>query len=289
LKTVILGNEGIKTSRLGLGTGSLHHLYTSSGRQALLYRACDKGISYFDTAPLYGHGLAEYELGKFAKGRRDKVTIVTKFGIWPDSLYKRSIYFYYMRMALSRLPGGPRPGAPKRDFNHRKLTNSVENSLRRLRTDYLDVLVLHEPALHELNQPEELSRLLMSLKQAGKIRAFGLSAPVDIVLTINKVCPSLCGFLQIWWKPEQNLVSALATIERKPDASFGHFHAQKTANSLYTMGNAAGRSHLIKQAINTNQEGVVLFSTRNIDHLDETVEDFVRMDNLQSTINEPRQ
>jgi len=234
---------------------------------------------------LYGHGLAEYELGKFAKGRRNEVTIVTKFGIWPDTLFNSSIYFYYLRMALSRLPGVPRVSPPTRDFNPRKLTGSVENSLRRLGTDYIDVLVLHEPALHELTQPEELAALLISLKQAGKIRAFGLSAPVDSVIAISKVCPSLCGFLQIWWNPDQDMASLLATIDRKPDASFGHFHAQKTVNGTFAMGNNSGRNYLIKQAISTNPDGVVLFSTRNTDHLNETVEDFVKQENLQGSIN----
>jgi len=164
MKIVTLQGGEIRTSRLGLGTASLHHLFSTRERQRLLSHASHHGIGYFDTAPLYGHGLAERELGRFIRGRRSDVAIVTKFGLWPQPVYRASIQLYYLRTALARLPGAPRMRAAHRNFDAQRLRGSVENSLKRLDTDYIDALVLHEQELSELVDPHALAHALQSLR-----------------------------------------------------------------------------------------------------------------------------
>lgn len=276
MQTVELHDGAIKTSRLGLGTASLHHLFSSRDRQNLLSCAWDHGISYFDTAPLYGHGLAERELGKFAKSRRARTVLVTKFGLWPRAIYQASIALYYMRMAAARLPGAPRIELPRRDFDPKLLFRSVDRSLQRLRTDHIDVLLLHEPSIQDLRDPAALASALAALESSGKIRSFGLSANVDSIIDIHRVCPALLKFVQVWWRPKQPL-STLASIEKIPDASFGHFRTADAGGP--SMRTKDGRRALLAQAVAENPSGVVLFSTRSRAHLVETVVDFAGLQN----------
>src|SRR2546429_8200098 len=72
VNTIVLAGTTLSVSRLGLGTASLHHLLWSSERMQLLKTALDCGISHFDTARMYGEGLAERELGRFLTGGRQR-------------------------------------------------------------------------------------------------------------------------------------------------------------------------------------------------------------------------
>ena len=86
LPTVTLGVGGIQTTALGFGCASLFRISNRVQRLELLHTAYDAGIRHFDVAPMYGLGLAERELGAFARGRRAELTIATKFGIKPTPI-----------------------------------------------------------------------------------------------------------------------------------------------------------------------------------------------------------
>ena len=75
----------IEVSRLGFGTSSLHHLLSRRDRRSLLLHAESVGITHFDTAPYYGYGLAERELGLALRDRRSRITVTTKVGLYPVS------------------------------------------------------------------------------------------------------------------------------------------------------------------------------------------------------------
>ena len=81
MQQIILPYTDLKVSRLGFGTASLHHLIYQKDRELLLGQALDSGFTHFDTARLYGEGLAEHSLGRFLGKQRQNVTIGTKFGI----------------------------------------------------------------------------------------------------------------------------------------------------------------------------------------------------------------
>ncbi|MBM4317876.1 MAG: hypothetical protein FJ116_10405 [Deltaproteobacteria bacterium] len=76
-------NDGV-LSRIGFGTGSLHHLTSQKTRIRLLHSAMDYGIVHFDSAPYYGHGLAELTLGSAVSHLRNRITITTKVGLYPS-------------------------------------------------------------------------------------------------------------------------------------------------------------------------------------------------------------
>jgi predicted oxidoreductase len=123
----------------------------------LFARALEDGINHFDHADIYGRGRAEKVFSHvWTEGlaRRDDLVIQTKCGI--------------------RFPGDPEPCSPGRyDFSATHILNSVEGSLRRLRTDYLDILLLHRP--DPLADPDEIAEVFDRLHHAGKVRFFGVS------------------------------------------------------------------------------------------------------------------
>src|SRR6266513_547691 len=99
MRHVSLPGTEINVSRLSFGTASLHHLRTSRRRQDLLAAAFDHGFTHFDTAPYYGFGIAEEELGRFLIGRRTEVTITTKVGLYPPADAYPNIASVWIRKA----------------------------------------------------------------------------------------------------------------------------------------------------------------------------------------------
>ncbi|MEH7444106.1 aldo/keto reductase [Bacillus sp. JJ1122] len=148
-----LGNTGLKVSEIGFGAwqlGNARDWGKMSDKQAvkLVHEALDQGCNFFDTAPNYGGGMSESILGEALHGKRTDVVINTKFGHQPDHTV---------------------------NFDPKKIRSSVEGSLRRLKTDYLDSILLHNPPFECLTGNTEHFMELEALKGEGKIRAFGAS------------------------------------------------------------------------------------------------------------------
>jgi aryl-alcohol dehydrogenase-like predicted oxidoreductase len=191
----------IETSRLGLGTHALHRLLSPSKRRNLLALAFDLGVRHFDTAPSYGDGLAERELGRLARGRRSELVLTTKFGIpgrgLGSSLPGWNHVAMVARAARKILRGGARPGNVRRDYGAEQARKSLEGSLRALATDHVDILFLHEPSIACLAEPEALGRVLQELKAAGKVRYVGLSGQYEECARISTRYPFLAEVLQV--------------------------------------------------------------------------------------------
>jgi aryl-alcohol dehydrogenase-like predicted oxidoreductase len=157
-----LGRTGMHVSPLCLGAmmfggwGEPDH-DTSVG---IIHHALDAGINFIDTADVYSQGESETIVGKaLAGGRRDDVVLATKFhgqmGVAPDA------------------PIGT-PGEPNKRGNSRRwIIQAVDNSLRRLQTDWIDLYQVHRP--DEDTDVEETLSALTDLQRQGKIRAFGSS------------------------------------------------------------------------------------------------------------------
>lgn len=199
---IALGTGDRVASRLGLGTHSLHRLLTRSARQNHLHQAFDLGIRYFDTAPSYGAGLAEREVGRLARRRRSALIIASKFGIAPKRWAAAMPGGTYLAAAAGTAlaaTGWRRAGrrAPHRDYGVSAMRDSVEASLRRLHTDYLDILFLHAPQLHDIGDGEQLATALEALRKSGKARRIGLSGDAHQCEQIARHYPTLCEVLQI--------------------------------------------------------------------------------------------
>jgi aryl-alcohol dehydrogenase-like predicted oxidoreductase len=149
-----LGNSGLLVSVVGLGCNNFGGRIDDQRTRAVVDAAIDAGITLFDTAEMYGQdGGSELALGEVLAGRRDKVVLATKFG-------HQTVDMGY----------GPAAGA-KGGRGYIKI--AVEKSLRRLRTDYIDLYQLHTP--DPLTPIEETIAALHELVTEGKVRYIGHS------------------------------------------------------------------------------------------------------------------
>jgi hypothetical protein len=171
---------GIRLSALGFGCGSVMGRVGRAESLRAMEAAWDAGVTLFDTARSYGYGEAEGLLGEFLVGKRERAVVVTKFGILPSrtSALKR-LAKPVVRAALSVLPqarGLVRRGiAGEMSAGHldiATLRTSLEDSLRALRTEYVDVLLMHE-APEDAYLRDDLMAELAKMVEEGKARRVG--------------------------------------------------------------------------------------------------------------------
>ena len=252
MRQVILEGTQISVSRLCFGTASLHHLPSGGGRQNLLAEAFDRGFTHFDTAPYYGFGLAELELGRFLRGRRERVTITTKVGLYPRGDVTPGTATVWTRKLLGRIwPAIVRPVA---DWTLAAAAKSLDASLRRLRCERVDLLMLHEPDPGAIRSQEFL-RWLEQERDKGKLRAWGLAgepARVQPWLTHHR---ELAMVLQVRDSIDAREADLVRREGREPQITYG-----------YLVPGAAGAQHdvaaTLSKALTQHSSGAVLVSTR---------------------------
>jgi len=149
MRTRFLGNDGPEVSVVGLGTNNFGPRIDYDQSLAVIDAALDAGITLLDTADIYGQGGSEEIIGRALEGRRDRVLVATKFGKPMDER--------------------PEERRGSRAYVHA----ACEASLRRLRTDVIDLYQMHEP--DEGTPIEETLGALDELVQAGKVRYIGSS------------------------------------------------------------------------------------------------------------------
>jgi aryl-alcohol dehydrogenase-like predicted oxidoreductase len=181
--------DGKQASVLGFGCGAVMGRVGRGDSLRAVGAAWDAGVTLFDTARSYGYGEAEGLLGEFLKGCRDRAVISTKFGIWPrrQNLLKK-IAKPMVRTALRVMPSARavvRRGAAREivggQFSVEALRRSLEESLRQLRTDYVDLLFLHEGTISAMRNEDLLAELEVLIR-TGKVRRAGISAETEVVL-----------------------------------------------------------------------------------------------------------
>jgi aryl-alcohol dehydrogenase-like predicted oxidoreductase len=178
----------MRTSPLGFGCSSLLGRTGRKASLAALSAAFDSGITFFDTARSYGYGEAEALLGDFLRSRRHSIILSTKFGIVPSPNHRvKRLLKPFARQLLHLAPAArqllQRPLAAQSSPGHftvAALHQSLEASLRALRTDYIDLLFLHEAPASVLHQ-HDLFAALEDLVTAGKIRRFGIASQPSII------------------------------------------------------------------------------------------------------------
>jgi len=294
LPTVALG-EGIQTTRLGFGCASLFRISDRAQRLRLLGAAYDEGIRHFDVAPMYGLGRAEPELGSFARAHRSQLIIATKFGIKP-TLVGRSIGYaqgpirriFAAKPAVrdhARAPTGPtrlvyEPSRLLYDlggYNATGAKRSLERSLRALNTDYVDLLLLHEPVPGTVRS-DEVSSCLEDARAAGLIRSWGIAGepgptgevarsfpgriPIrqlrdDIFLRSLRSSPDGAAF--ITYGVITRALARLSQLMSADDALSGKWQSMIGAN--FRRAESTIASLLLRAAFRANSSGVVLFSS----------------------------
>jgi aryl-alcohol dehydrogenase-like predicted oxidoreductase len=246
-----LGSTGISVSALGMGCsqlGSVWHRKPDKESRAAVAAALDSGLTFFDTADCYGLGRSERLLGEVIRraGKRSEVVIATKCGLvkTPSALVRA---IGSSLAARNESVGGGGAGAAIREsrrvlemrakYSPRYMERSVEASLRRLRTDYLDVFFLHSPP-REVLANGAIGEAFDRLKAKGKIRASGLSLrrPDDGLEAITglgvdciEVEVNLCASQQKAWSAllSDAATAGVAVVGRQPFGSGLFFNVSK--------------------------------------------------------------
>lgn len=163
-----LGRTGLTVSEVGFGTwglgGDSYGPVSDDVSHQALRLAFDLGVTFYDTSDLYGSGHSEEILGEVFHGCRDKVVIATKVGMLPHT-------GFYM----------------PQDFSEGNIMRSIHASLRRLKTDWIDLYQLHSPQI-DLPNWSDIIATLERIKQTGKIRTYGISvrSPTDAKIAVER-------------------------------------------------------------------------------------------------------
>ncbi|MCW1877230.1 aldo/keto reductase [Erwinia sp. INIA-01] len=196
MKKRYLGHSGLEVSALGLGCMGLSHGYgpATDTRQAieLIRAAVERGVTFFDTAEVYGPYLNEEVVGEALKPLRDRVVIATKFGFTFGDDNKQQI--------LNSRP--------------EHIRKAVEGSLRRLNTEVIDLLYQHRV---DPDVPiEDVAGVVKDLIAEGKVKHFGLSeAGAQTIRRAHAVQPvaALQSEYSLWWRePEQEILPLLEEL-----------------------------------------------------------------------------
>ena len=189
-----LGKSGLEVSAIGFGCMGLNYAYTATIDKkesvSLLRAAVDRGVTFFDTAEIYGPYTNEELVGEALKPYRDRVVIATKFGV-------RS-----------------RDGKQMQDSHPLRIRESVEGSLKRLNTGVIDLYYQHRV---DTQVPiEDVAGTMKDLIREGKIKHWGLSeAGVQTIRRAHAVQPvtAVQSEYSLWWRrPEEALLPALEEL-----------------------------------------------------------------------------
>jgi D-threo-aldose 1-dehydrogenase len=172
--TVEVGTTGLQVPRVGIGTaplGNMLQAMSDADADRVLADATRCGLRYFDTAPLYGHGLAEQRVGRaVARLEREEVIVSTKVGrlLRPDAPRDESQYYRGEPFYKDTPPVGP-----VWDFSGDGVRASLQESLERLALERVDMLLLHDPDAHYRQALTSAYAALVQLRADGVVGAIG--------------------------------------------------------------------------------------------------------------------
>ncbi len=194
MKQVLLSKD-LSASEVAMGCMRIDS--AKEAPEKIIETALESGINFFDHADIYGGGKCEEIFGDYLKDHnslRDKIIIQTKCGI-------RSGFF---------------------DFSKEHIISSVDASLKRLKTDYIDILLLHRP--DTLMEPEEVAQAFDELESAGKVRHFGVSNhnPMQIELLKTAVKQPIIINQMQFSITESGMVTSGLNVNMKNDESLMH-------------------------------------------------------------------
>jgi aryl-alcohol dehydrogenase-like predicted oxidoreductase len=284
------------SSAIGMGCASLGSRVGHRVGCEALARAYDAGITWFDVAPSYGDAEAEIILGEFLQGRRDRVKICTKVGIGParTPLLMRAAK-PIMRTVVNAVPTvrryvlKARPTAKKLGITPEIISNSIDASLQRLGTDYVDVLALHGADEDEVVRDDVLAALerILSL---GKAKTISIASYLESGL-VGVTHSDIYQIIQVANNPFQpslaeaadrlhlrrpitfvthSAYGSLGALNRlRKDIGSNTFKLQMLRDAGYN-GNieAIAVAFLADYALATNRDGITLFSMLKREHLE---------------------
>ena len=281
MKRVDLGRE-THSQRIGFGCSHITGGFEGRSNIRVLRAAYDLGVRHFDTAPLYGHGTSEEVVGDAFRRDRHKVTIATKIGIPHGTLSYKGQFVRFLATPLRRwTPGISKFAAakmystpPRTDFSPASIERSIDKSLKKLKTDYVDILLLHEVRVQDIS--DELLTKLRRLVIEGKVRQLGIGTTIQSMMEIQEKGYEFEVYQRPWsvFVPDEGLfadryrifhgsiLSAAATIKEKlrADPKFCR-QLQELSGLEFRSTDDIGKI-LLLAAVSANPLGLALFSSK---------------------------
>ena len=296
MQTVQVGRTDRTTTQLGFGCSSLMGGLNRTESLAILEAAFNAGICHFDVAPMYGFGQAEACLGEFLARHHGQATVTTKYGISVPArqsvaAFARSIARPLIK-ALPELKRGltsaavrATGGVAKASFTAVEARQSLDGSLRSLRTDHIDIWLLHDPLLADLHD-DRLLRLMQDSVLAGKVGAFGVGGDRVAIDEIAGAKIEYLPVVQFAWSVLDGPVADTESFRihhRALTDNFRSLHQQLLADRARCArwSELAGADLaqtetlpvlMLKAALLQNPHGIVLFSSKRSDHIRRNVE-----------------
>jgi D-threo-aldose 1-dehydrogenase len=241
METIELAGTGRVTSRLGFGCASLMGAVGRRESLRLLEAAWDAGFRHFDVAPMYGYGAAEGCVGEFLARHGGEATVTTKYGIAaannPGMLRAAR---RVLRPLVARVPALKKKLAKAADstvaavgksrFTAAEARATLEHSLRELRTERIDVWLMHEAEPDDLGD-EGLLRFCQEAVASGKIGAFGVASQAGSIAALTRTRPEFCSVMQYEWSVWDETISA--------SGGFRMHHRALTENLIELRGKLA--------------------------------------------------
>jgi D-threo-aldose 1-dehydrogenase len=295
MQTIPLADTNRQTTRLGFGCGSLMGATNRRDSLKLLESAYDAGIRHLDVAPMYGYGEAETCVGDFLQHHRGQITVTTKYGIAPprkSAIIKlgRSIagpilkQLPSLKHRLAQAANAATRNPERPSFTAAQAKASLDRSLLALRTNHIDLWLLHEVTAADL-QDDTLLSLLQSEVKKGTIGAFGIGSSTDKIPALLASRPAYCRTLQYEWSILDAPIQLSASFRIHHRALTTNFRGLQTAliknqplcqrwSTLTNtdLSNPETLAHLmLKAALVMNPTSIILFSSKNPAHIQANV------------------
>lgn len=227
------------------------HLYRQKDRLSLLQAAIDQGFSHFDTAPYYGFGMAERDLGYVLK-QYPHITVTTKVGLYSPGGEFQSSMGIYLRKGLGKVYAPL--STPAIDFSLKRAQKSLEGSLQRLRRERIELFLLHEPEIALLNS-DEWQRWLQDRQAAGQIQYFGLASVGSKIQPFLNSAAGLASVIQMADSLERKEADLLVPYHKKIQLTYGYVSASLAAGSQMSIDT------ILRQALVRNADGAIVVTT----------------------------
>lgn len=251
MRRVNLPETSLVVSRLSFGTASLHHSFIARNRRALLEAALAHGLTHFDTAPSYGFGIAERELGLVLKSERHRITLATKVGLYSPSGSHPNLLSVWTRKVVGK--GLPRLSRAVSDWSVRVAKESFERSLRRMQTDYIDLVLLHEPDA-ALIDSDRFIEWFQEERTRGRIRSWGLAGDAAAMRPWMVERHPLCAVLQVRDSLRDNEADLIRAQGRELQITFGYLSSERHGDRQ--------PDETVTAALARNPNGTIIVSTR---------------------------
>jgi aryl-alcohol dehydrogenase-like predicted oxidoreductase len=271
--------------KLGFGGASVTSVGSLREIMKLLNFTYDKGITHFDTAPLYGKGYSEIIYGKFIQDKRDNISITTKFGFGDDNNSKKILLqpllfanYWSKRIILKKNSNSITPipdGLNHRMIEKKEIELSFIRSIKNLKVTHIDYFLLHEGIPSFLT--DEAFLYLSNLKKNGDILKVGIATNIKTLITLPKAEINEWDVLQY---EGFDFESKQILKVRFPDKEHIHHSCLTMRDSLSNDIQDNMTSSLLAEAVLENLEGKVIFSSRNRNRISDNIDAVAKLNKL---------